>query len=482
MARGARAHWFSTGLFCSLAALAGLRCTPGPTAHPPSVVGKWTAVAPWPVQAVHAHLLPTGKVLFYPEFHLGAELYLWDPDTDAVTRLADAPYNLFCSGHAFLPDGRLLVVGGHLGDNMGLNDASLFDPFTLALERLPDMNAGRWYPTATTLASGDMLVLSGFMEDATPNRLPQVWDLRASAWRSLTGALLTLEPYPWIFLAPDGRAFVAGPATTTRWLDTAGVGAWTEGPQTNFDRIRVYGSAVSYQPGKLLITGGGEPATDAVESIDLLSSPTWRLLSPMRQARKQHNATLLPDGSVLVIGGHSGFALDDPSLPVYLTERWDPGTEAWESLAPASTYRGYHSVALLLPDGRVLSAGGVSKPDMQIYSPPYLFRGERPQVGSAPSAVGYGETFTVDTPVPEDIRRVTWVRLGSVTHAFDQNQRFVELSFTMTSGGLRVTAPASSTLAPPGHYQMFLLNTDGVPSVARVVRLGGPPSVPPGSR
>jgi len=135
-------------------------------------------------------------------------------------------------------------------------------------------------------------------------------------------------------------------------------------------------------------------------------------------------------------------------------------------------YRGYHSTALLLPDGRVVSAGGEQTgASAEIFSPPYLFKGARPTVTSAPSSVKYGNTFFVATPDGANIAQVTWIRLGSVTHSFGQNQRLNHLQFGQASGGLNITAPANANLAPPGHYMLFLLNNKGVPSVAQIIQI-----------
>jgi hypothetical protein len=141
-------------------------------------------------------------------------------------------------------------------------------------------------------------------------------------------------------------------------------------------------------------------------------------------------------------------------------------------MASISAYRGYHSTALLLPDGRVISAGGnVGGPNAQIFSPPYLFAGARPTISSAPASVGYGQAAFVGTPDAANISKVTFLRLSSTTHTFDQNQRFLSLVFTQATGGLNVTFPSSANLAPPGHYMLFVLNSSGVPSEAKIVQI-----------
>ncbi|MHA7628594.1 galactose oxidase-like domain-containing protein [Corallococcus sp. M7] len=452
----------------------------------PAVVGKWSAVQTWPYSAVHTHLLPTGKVMWFSEFEDGDNPHLWDPQTNVLTRLPKAGFNIFCAGHAFLPDGRLLVAGGHIDIDAGLRYATLYNPFTNTWTRLPSMNAGRWYPTVTTLPNGEMLVTGGAKEDKTKNLVPQVWQPSKNAWRSLSNASLELMYYPWNFVAPDGRTFMAGYWKPSRFLATGGTGAWTTGPRTRYPNSRNAGSAALYEPGKVLITGGDNPPTNNVEVIDLnAATPAWRSVAPMRYVRRQHNSTLLPDGTVLVTGGHSGPGTDNPNYPRYETELWNPATETWSLLAPISAYRGYHSTTLLLPDGRVLSAGGRGVRTQQVFSPPYLFKGTRPSVSSAPASVAYGQTFRVATPDAARISKVSWIKLGSVTHAFDENQRFQWLKFTRGTDALTLTAPSNANMAPPGHYLLFLLDTKGVPSVGKIVRIGGtsamqePASPPP---
>ena len=186
-----------------------------------------------------------------------------------------------------------------------------------------------------------------------------------------------------------------------------------------------------------------------------------------------------PDGRVLATGGSSATEFDNPAGADYQAEIWDPATEKWTEMAAETHYRGYHSTAVLLPDGRVLVGGG-GHPDsaigpqlnFEIYSPPYLFRGARPQVGAAPAQVAYGRAFTVETPDAPSIADVTWIRLGSVTHAFNAGQRINHLAFSKTADGLEITPPADPNLAPPGDYMLFLLNGDGVPSVAHFIRVG----------
>jgi len=440
----------------------------------PSLVGQWGPILSWPYAITHASLLASGKVLVWPAYNLGDNAQVWDPATNTFAASPKVGYNIFCSGHTHLADGRVLVSGGQIGAVLyGVPNASIYDPTTNTWTHLPDLESPRWYPTNTALANGDILVTSGQIDPVRGyTGLPQIWQAATSTWEDLNTAQLIVPLYPRMLLAPNGKVFYAGEAPQSRYLDTAGTGQWSLVAKST--TYRDYGSAVQYGDGKVLIVGGGNPPAATGEVIDLNApTPAWRLVGSMAYPRRQLNATLLPNGNVLVTGGTSGKGFNDLTSPVLPAEEWDSKSENWTTLASQSGYRGYHSVALLLPDATVLVAGG--DPNLrtaQIYSPPYLFNGARPLISSAPTAVNYGSTFTVGASSSAGISQVTWLRLGSVTHAFNQDQRFNSLSFTITSSTqLKVTAPTNPNLAPPGYYMMFLINAAGVPSVARVVHL-----------
>jgi hypothetical protein len=249
--------------------------------------------------------------------------------------------------------------------------------------------------------------------------------------------------------------------------------------------VRDYGAAVMYLPGKILYAGGGR-TTATAETIDLnKSSPSWQWTGSMAYPRRHLNATVLPTGEVLVTSGTRGTSFDDPSLAVHVAEIWNPATGTngtWRQVASNRINRSYHSTSLLLPDGRVLHAGsggatlpnGLPTPDQknaELYSPPYLFQGARPTIASASTSISYGSSFTVGTPDAAGIAKVSLIALGSVTHAFDMNQRFMWLTFTRSGSNLAVKAPPSPNIAPPGYYMLFILNAAEVPSKARIVRL-----------
>jgi hypothetical protein len=438
-----------------------------------AVAGEWSSVMPSPIVQLHLHLLANGRVLSWGH---GGSPQVWDPATGSFTA-APSPSLLFCTGHTFLPDGRLLVAGGHISNGHGLPNTNIFDPATGSWQAAAPMAAGRWYPTTTTLPNGEVLVLSGQDESGALNAIPEIWN--GSAWRQLTTASLSLPNYPRTFVAPDGRVFYAGAAQQSRWLDVTGTGRWSLGPQLKFG-ARSYGSAVMYLPGKILYVGGGSPPTNTAEVIDLNTpAAQWTYTGSMAYARWNANATLLPTGDVLVTGGTSLADRVNPAGAVNVAELWSPATGQWTQLASAAPLlRGYHSTTVLLPDGRVLHSGGGDGggvPDnfnYELYSPPYLFKGARPVIsGATPADVGYGQTLVLATPDGPTIAKVTLIRSGSVTHAFDQAQLLVRLGFSQASGGLSVTLPASRTVAPPGPYLLFVVNADGVPSGGRIMRL-----------
>jgi hypothetical protein len=240
---------------------------------------------------------------------------------------------------------------------------------------------------------------------------------------------------------------------------------------------------VLYDTGKILVMGGADPPVATSEVIDLnAATPAWRAVGSMTIARRQINATIMADGKVLVTGGSSAAGFNEPAGAVLHAESWNPATEQWTRMASYTRYRGYHSIALLLPDGRVLSSGGDGQPNAEVYSPPYLFKGTRPTITSAPGALTWGQGFYIETPDAGSISNVHLIRLGAVTHATNMDQRINKLTFLPTAGGLLVNAPSSSNVTPPGYYMLFVLNSSGVPSVAKILKVGaietGVPAAP----
>ncbi len=449
----------------------------------PQDVGEWGPVVDWPVVGVHVALLPNGKVLAYDSVGDNAtETYpvqdhtratVWDPVTGTQTPVNETGFNIFCSGLAHLIDGRMFIAGGNLDQQLnGIVQTHLFDPATNSWTLGPNMAAGRWYPTVTPLNNGEMLITSGRVDT------PEVRTL-AGNLRSLSTASLSLPLYPWMDVAPNGLAFYSGPDQTLRALNPTGTGSWqTFGQRDSINRD--YGGHAIFDIGKMLVAGGG-PSTKDARVIDFNgSTPQVSSTAPMAFGRRQHNLTVLADGTVLATGGNSsGASLVDLNAGVYPAELWSPATGQWRTLAAMQVTRQYHSTALLLPDGRVLSAGGgicgtcdtvgyLAK-NAEIFSPPYLFQADgtlapRPSIDAAPASTTYGATMAIGTPDPASISKVALIRIGSVTHSNNMEQRYVPLSFTAGATSITATAPANANIAPPGIYMLFIIDANGVPS------------------
>lgn len=457
----------------------------------PSQIGQWSGVDAWPMAPVHLGLLRTGKVLAWDEATGGPAARLWNGDSPPTFIPVPTNSNIFCAGHATLADGRVLVVGGtdpNRGNFFGITDANIFDPGMQSWSRPAPMSSPRWYPTATTLPNGQVLVTTGDMGPRDNFALiPEVFNPATGTFSQLpASASQAIDLYPFMFVLPQPglRVLSAGSDEAnipTRVLD---LNAATWSVVDNRPDLSGGGSAVMYRPGVVMKSGTpgdvdlAAPinSTNETEILDMTAaSPRWQSTAPMALPRAHHNLTLLPDGNVLVTGGERQTEGFDTSQAVYEAEIWNPTTQTWTTMAPMQRPRLYHSTAILLPDGRVLSTGGFfppsyNEPTAEIFSPPYLFNGPRPNITSAPATLQYGNNFFVGTDTA-NISKVTLVRIGMVTHAFNQDQRFLSLSFSATPGGVTVTAPANANLAPPGYYLLFVVNSSGVPSIGSFVSL-----------
>jgi fibronectin type 3 domain-containing protein len=477
----------------------------GASVRAASEIGEWSAPSAWPIVAVHMSVEPDGSVFALDGFgNAPNSEKLWNPTTGVFTAV---PYarNLFCAGHIQLADGRTLLVGGHINADEGLADTTIFNPSNNTYFRGPDMSVGRWYPTAIELPDGRVFAFAGDnivqdrpgqpppFSDASVNSLPEVYNPTTNTWTDLDGAKLTTPLYPFLFIMSDGRIFNAGPDKTTRIIDPA-TWTWSTVGQSPIDGM----SAVMYRPNKVMKSGtwadpdfNGANAYNAnggTAVIDLnAQTPTWRSTASMAFGRSYQNLTMLADGTVLASGGMSTSDGTDLTKAVLPAEIWNPDTETWTTVASLTDGREYHSTAVLLKDGRVLMAGGGALPGRatdiktgEIYSPPYLFKGARPTITSAPATANYGDSFDVTTPNAAQIQKVSLIRMSSTTHALNMNQNFQFLNFTVGSGKVTLQAPANANLAPPGDYLLFLLDTNGVPSVGSVIRIAdtSPPSAP----
>ena len=458
-----------------------------------NLVGQWqTLPTTMPINPVHVALMRTGKILVVSgsgnlPSNTNYQAAVWDPATDTVTTQPLA-WDMFCNGMVILPDGRPFVVGGTLAYDPfhGYTKTAAYDPSTGQFTDLETMAHGRWYPTATTLSDGTVMAFSGLNENGPTNTAVEIYTV-GSGWSQEYQAGWTPPLYPRLHLLPNGNVFYSGSTSSSMMFDTT-AHAWSSVATTNYSSSRTYGSSVllpltpanGYRP-RVMIFGGGNPATATTEIIDLsAATPAWQYGPPMSQARIEMNAVLLPTGKVLALGGSS--ADEDTRTASLNADLFDGDGMTVTSAGQNAFARLYHSVAILLPDATVWVAGGnpargTYEPHLEIYSPAYLFNADgslatRPTITSvSPGTIGYGNTFQVQTPDAASVASVVLMRAGAVTHAFDMDQRLVGMSFTAANGVLSVSAPPNGNIAPPGYYLLFLVNSSGVPSVGSFVQV-----------
>jgi hypothetical protein len=512
------------------------------------------------VLPVHAALLHTGKVLFFagsgnnafrfqPPF-LGNDAQqiftsvVWDPTSNVLNKNAfTAPASLrrpdgsavdfFCCGHAFLSDGRVVVAGGtgqydkvivngvaqDAGHGFaGIRDVLIFDPVAIQWTPVLPMAHGRWYPTVVRLSDGSIVAASGLDEQAQGmdnNTLERNVDPDHAGWVKTRDFNLPL--YPHLFQVQDGRLFYTGGKMDTNGdsfpfafdpinpTASLGVPGLTDVGQCNQCASVILPPA---QQQRYMILGGGpedpdDPnaprgrATQRVAVTDFAAAaPQYQVKKNLNHERMHVNAVLLPDRTVIAVGGgvtreaSANSRLVDPQggREVFEAEIYDLPTDTWTVTAPATVARLYHSVALLLPDGRVLSAGGnpdkgsqtnwlpadpLEEERLEIFSPPYLFKkNPRPAIDHVQQEIAYGGAVPIQTAQAATIQFASLIAPGLTTHSFNSNQRLVDLPFAVAlPKTLHATVPTDRNVAPPGWYMLFLTDTDGVPSVASWVHL-----------
>ena len=454
----------------------------------PSQIGEWSPKMTWPLVAVHMALLYTRKILMWDGMEGGdPDLFprVWDPVTNLFTSVPNDS-GLFCAAQNLLADGRVFTAGGHLHGNggSGIDAINIFNPATSTWSRPPKMRFPRWYPSNLQLPDGRVVTFSGWIDDGIPDNwadVPEIFNPATNSWnilRSLDTSDMHTKDYLFPYLLPNGKAYIYNPEDGRTRIFNLSPLEWTDAGTLPVKHV----STALYRPGKVILSGGGDLAVSqssqaATMLVDATQvPPVSRTIAPMNYARYQHNLVVLADGSVLAVGGSVMLEKRGPE-GVLTAEIWDLSTEAWTPAASMIDPRMYHSTALLLPDGRVLSAGGgqldvaIDYTSAQIFSPPYLFRGPRPVISQAPATLAYNQSFAITTPDAAAIRSVALVPLGSVTHTLNMNQNYVELPFTAVEGQLTVQGPASDTLAVPGYYMLFIINQQGVPSIAPTVHL-----------
>lgn len=513
---------------------------------------------------IHSALLHTGKVLWFSghaeTMYYATVSFVFDPDTGNLSRVPfPAGMDLFCCHFVQLPDGRLLTVGGSDPDfvghsSRGAKNIVIFDPTPTAgfpdghwIDTGQQLIQGRWYPTAVLLGDGRVLVFSGRLEYGTAHgtadiaNLVEVLAAPNFVPQALTGVDFELPLYPGLHLAPDGRIYYSHtnwgqqiPEPTSRALTVTGnAGAWTAlGVEPSRPR-REEGMSVLLPPaqdGKILVVGGSEAqnssdipvlqaggggpsAVDHIadpadaRSAEILttgSAPSWAPApggGATAHGRINGHLVLLPDATVLVCGGHNHYKWlpDPPTTPSRVAEIFTPGT-GFRPVASMVHPRMYHSTALLLPDGRVVVAGGadgnddeeelpwpagwpsdlrwtlgtrqLNRKEREIYRPPYFFKGPRPTItdvtrnGASTRQVPYGSTFVITTPQAADITAVALMRPGAATHHTDSEQRYVPLTFPPAVGNeLTVTMlpAAQASTAPPGYYMLWIIDNQQRP-------------------
>ncbi|MBD2450015.1 DUF1929 domain-containing protein [Nostoc sp. FACHB-152] len=473
----------------------------------------WQLSSQIPINPVHAAVGKTGKVLFfagsgndpspaaYENSPEGARL--WDPqsgDFTAPTIPRDRngnPIDIFCAGHAFRHDGRLLVAGGTLQYDpfYGIIDVFLFD-FTGnngdgSWTRVSSMNRGRWYPTVLTLGNGRVLALSGLDINGNLDRNPEIYSA-FTGWSIFTQQTSNLSLYVHLILLSSGKIFYTGaqvgvnngvlPRILT--LPATFDEAIAEQPVSGLE-VPEYGNQAASlllppaQDQKVMIIGGGDigVATNRVNIIDFKdSNPTYTTAPYLNYARMHHNAVILPDRTVFVCNG-SGKEEDigESTLPA---EIYNPQTNTWTVVeTPIVNGRVYHSIAVLLPDGKVVVAGGnpqrgVYENRIEIYSPAYISQ-PRPSIISAPATAKYRATIIIETDQPA--RNIKWVHLikpMAPTHGLDTEQRLVDLPINSRSGNsLSVYVTKNRNLVVPGYYMLFIVDNNNVPSVASWIQI-----------
>ncbi len=477
---------------------------------------RWSPVQELPQVPAAAANLPDGRILFWAaedRFLFGDNedltyTAIFDPATGRSTDVAvsNTRHNMFCPGTTNLPDGRLLVSGG-----IGSPKTSLYDPRTNSWSAAAQMNIPRGYQSNVLTADSQVLTLGGSWSGPLGGKLGELWN-EAEGWRRLPG--VTIEPmlgpdpggiyradnHLWLFATGDNRVFHAGPSVNMNWITTGGVGSVRAAGARGGDSYSQNGNAAMYDINRLLKTGGapayeGANATRASYRIALGAEATSLRLADMAYPRAFHNSVVLPNGQVVIVGGQTFPVPFSDNTTILVPELWDPVTREFSPMPAIQVPRNYHSVALLMTDGRVLSAGGglcgagcqANHPNLQILTPPYLLTtsgspATQPRITQAPAEAALGTTISVATDAA--VASFVLMRMSSTTHTVNNDQRRVPVTHRSTSPtGHSVDIPTNPGIVSPGDYMLFALDANGVPSISRRIRIttaGVPLINPPG--
>lgn len=446
--------------------------------------GEWSDVEPLGILPIHAIVLPDGKVFSFGTGSSGMQggqfLYsLYDPETGVEIVLPNSTdTDIFCSNMSIDPiSGNVIIFGGDARGEGGpvngaINDVVVFDyaARTIRDATQGEMQYDRWYGSSITLPNGEILVLGGRggFED-----IPEVFNWN-TGWRTLTGVDMDISYYyPKMWVTSDGSVVTFTDRGDIYKINTSGTGSSQIIGTVNAPHNNTW-PAIMYDVDQIAIIG-----TDTrIYTADLSdSNPTFTVVADTLGGRRDAGMSMLPDGRVIITGGGAQFNVLDSAI--YTTEIWDPATNEIEEVADVDLARLYHSTHLLLPNGTIWSAGGgapgpLTNLNAEFYAPDYLYGpdgtlAERPEIVDAPSNVDNGETFTISVDDANAIDRITAVRSGALTHAVNNDTRFVELSFTVVNATtISVTALGANEMVP-GAWMFFVLDGNGTPSEASML-------------
>lgn len=464
-----------------------------PTSPDAATMGAFGPVLSWPIVAIHAALLPDGRVISFGTgtggYQGGFTFDVWTPGSDSHLVLPNTTANdVFCAGQTVLSDGRLLTVGGDLtinGQRNWSNDSSvLYSTADNSMFAGPTMLYARWYPTVVPQTNGEQLVLGGREEgpsDLVPATTPEVFN-PATGWRTLTGAFSDAAfgagnnnwYYPRAWLTPRGNVFVLGNDGRMWSVTTGGSGTITTISTTSKSGTPAY-PAVMYRPGKVMSLRNNN-----VTLVDTTVNPpvAGTTATPNDTNRVWSTMTVLPDGNVLLVGGSQ--VSNQLTGVAYDAETWHPNTGTWTTGASMTKPRLYHSTAILLPDASVLVAGGgapgpVRNLNAEIYYPAYLYNASgnpaaRPSVSGIPASLISGQQFSLGVTAG-NVAKVALIHSGADTHSFDAGQRYVPLAFSQSGTSVTATVPGNGNIVPSGWYMLFVVMVSGVPSTATIVHV-----------